>query len=226
MKTTIKLFAVLLTVISTAAFAAGSENVAEVEQATIRILPGSEMNVFRVRYVPTEKQSLRVKKYSVREKKQSVRVSIFDAKGQLVITERIQSENGFVKPYNLARRNPGIYTIQIKDRNTTIDKYVVVRHQPEDNNGHSQVTVKKVDGKNRFSVLVSNPYKRKISVKIFDRWDNMIFEESVSSAQRFSKVYNLKYMGYPSNPPSSWTRGGTFTFEISDDTGVLKSITL
>ena len=138
-----------------------------------------------------------------------------------MITERIQSENGFVKPYNLAGRNPGIYTIQIKDRNTTIDKYVVVRHQPEDNNGHSQVTVKKVDGKNRFSVLVSNPYKRKISVKIFDHWDNMIFEESVSSLQRFSKVYNLKVM---SNP--SWMKGGTFTFEISDDRGVLKSITL
>ena len=219
MKITIKLFAVLLTVISTAAFAAGSENVAEVEKATIRILPGSEMNVFRVRYVPTEKQSLR-------GKKQLVRVRIFDGNGQLVITERIQSENGFVKPYNLAGRNPGIYTFQIKDRNATIDTYVVVKHQPEDNNGHSQATVKKVDGKNRFSVLVSNPYKRKISVKIFDRWDNMIFEESVSSAQRFSKVYNLKYMGYPSNPPSSWTRGGTFTFEISDDRGVLKSITL
>jgi len=58
-----------------------------------------------------------------------------------------------------------------------------------------------------------------ISVKILGNWDNMIFEESVSSAQRFSKVYDLSRVR--GNP-----RGGTFTFEISDDRGVLKSIAL
>jgi len=45
MKITIKLFAVLLTVISTATFAAGSEKDPENEQAIIRILPGSEIYV-------------------------------------------------------------------------------------------------------------------------------------------------------------------------------------
>ena len=205
MKTTIKLFAVLLIVISTATFAAGSENVAENEQATVRILPGSEMNVFRVLYQPTEKQSQRVK----------VKVSIFDAKGQLVITDWIHNEKGFVKPYNLAGRNPGAYTFQIKDRNATIDKHVVVRLQPED----MMVRVKKVDGKNRFRVLVLNPDKRMISVKIFGNWDNLIFEESISSDQGFSKVYNLsKARGNP-----IW---GTFAFEISDDKRFLKRITL
>jgi len=53
-----------------------------------------------------------------------VKVSIYDATGNLLLTDHIQNQNGFARPYNFRELPVGEYTIEVADGSEKITQHV------------------------------------------------------------------------------------------------------
>jgi len=190
MTTKIKFLAVLLTVISTAAYAAGPEKVLEKKDGDgeIRILPGSENGIFKVHYVEAQSQW--------------VEVNIYNASGKKLVSDQIKSNEGFSKPYNFQGLNPGVYEFEIIDQNGKYQQKVIYKNLPE-----SPVAVQR-KGEDKFKLIVGAEMGNEITVRILLDDDRLLLEEKIDSKTGFSKVYDLS---------KAKSKSRKFTFEIKSE---------
>ena len=116
-----------------------------------------------------------------------VKVTISDADGNEVFAEKVNSYEGFIRPYNFSQLPKGDYKISLTDQTgehtkkvSTADKEWVAR----------VVKLKSRDDK----YLVSVPYQGmgEFAVQIFDRNDQLVFVEKPNPQEDFAMVFNLK----------------------------------
>ncbi|MGC4021392.1 MAG: hypothetical protein QM734_05350 [Cyclobacteriaceae bacterium] len=141
-------------------------------------------------------------------KTQDVKVSVLDETGSLIFNETIKNTDRFVRPYNFKDLAHGEYTIQIEDANgKTFEKINFTKRKIE-----KWVRVSKVNGAdNKFSIIVTSPKNDSITINIFDKENNLIHSETQMVSRAFAKVYQLKGVE-------------SFNIEISDATGIVKSV--
>lgn len=138
-----------------------------------------------------------------------VKMNIRNSSGETVFTETINGLNGFIRPVNFSGLEFGEYTIEIADaagKQTQTVNYqntaVVAKN----------VHVAKIGAEAKYLLAVANPGSEQINVKIFDGENNLVHNETVTVNGSLGLVYNLKEVA------------GTPTFQVSDNSGAVKTI--
>lgn len=120
-----------------------------------------------------------------------VKVTIFNAKGNVVFREVMQDTEHFMRPYNFSSLPYGDYTIELSDASGK--RYQKVTHKRvSDRIAHLTRLGK---GENKYMLAVPSRGKDVITVRIYDASDRMLLEEVQTIDGNFAKVYNLSAVG-------------------------------
>lgn len=193
MKTKSLLIAALVAMSATLAF--GKE---EPTNAGLAIVPVKGSQTFKIIYK--------------NENAGTTKVKIYNAEAKVIFTETFSNAGGFILPLNFAGLTAGEYTIELTDATGT--KTEKVNFQPAAKsklNAH----VAKLSGEGKFLLAIANTKNEVVQVKIYDTFDNVIYNETKELKGDFAQVYSLK----------SPVEVASYTFEISDSAGNVKSVT-
>ena len=125
------------------------------------------------------------------EQQSDVIVSIYDAKDQLVFTERFRKQTNFLRPYNFSGLNFGKYTIEVVDDKGTLLKqidYAKVKTTKMVN----VVKVSNSSNDSKYLFMVSGRGEELIRLKIYDINGHLLHNEARLIAGDDSQVYTLK----------------------------------
>lgn len=170
------MIAVLLTVLSTVAFATGDEKDKLNAKASVEVkMEGAQ--IFNLIYKG--------------ENSEKVDIRIYDESKRLVFSESIKKYDAFSRPYNLSNLPEGIYTVVVKDANGTINKSV------ENYTSRSSENVN--FGLIRFNEVAQDKYKLTIinngvanaEVKIYDKTGDLLYVKNEKLTGNFALLYNL-----------------------------------
>ncbi len=146
------------------------------------------------------------KLYYKADKSDDVMVSILDASGKIIISDKIKGTDGFVRPYNFSTRPEGEYTIEIKNsKGKHVEK---VKHQA--GKIEKAVHVLKLAGNGKYLLTVASKSADKINVNIYNGSNELIHTQERLVSNEFAEVINMKSIS-------------DFTIEISDSKGLVKS---
>ena len=138
-----------------------------------------------------------------------VQVKVYHAQNGIIYSEGFNNTNGFILPLNLSKVGYGEYTFEVSDASgKRIEKLVYERAKSTNN-----VRISKLDaGEGKFLVAVTSPKNETITVRIFDNFNNLLHNEVKTVNGGFAQVYTVKNLT------------GTCTFEVSDNTGLVKTV--
>lgn len=138
-----------------------------------------------------------------------VKLNIYDAKSSLVFSETIDNTEGFILPLNFKGLESGEYTLEVIDASgKRVEKLVYGLTEQRDN-----IRVAKLaETTDKFLVAVQNPANETVTVRIFDSANNLVHNEVKEVSGNFAQVYNVKNLK------------GSFTFEVSDASGNVKTV--
>jgi len=137
-----------------------------------------------------------------------VSVAIYDANNQLVFSETLRKTEGFARPYNFSGLAEGHYTIKVKD--LTGEQIEKVNYRA--GKVERLVNVLKLNDTDKYLLTIAGKGEERFSLKIYDAAGNLIHDERNSIYNSFGQVYDLSSVI------------GAVTFEVSDKTGVVKTI--
>ncbi len=135
----------------------------------------------------------------------AVKVTITNAAGEVVLMDQINTDGGFVRPYNFTSQPAGTYTLTVLDRNGKATLPLV--------HGAGQLrpiaAVKPVQDK-KFELTLVGSSADQVSVNIYDAAQNLVYTDHIDKQGSFSRVYDLTKV-HTSN----------FTFEVLGQGGLL-----
>jgi hypothetical protein len=188
------LFFAALVLVSAVASAAGKD---EPRRTGMAIVPVKGSEVFKVIYRS--------------ESAGKVKLNIYNSNAKLILTETFNGTDGFICPVNFAGLEAGEYTIELVDASGKKAEKVSLNTKKSSKHVH----VSKINneaGKYLLSVVDTSFAADEINVKIYDAKNNLIHSETKETRGDFAQVYKLK------------DASGSYTFEVSDKTGKLKTI--
>ncbi len=145
------------------------------------------------------------------EKQGKVVIRIYDDKNQLICMDRVQNENGFMRPYNFNQLSEGKYRFEITDAEGKVSKVADYSRKKKVIAKPLKVRLEPVKAsQHKFKLDVIGITDEAIFVKILDKSNRQLFGETIDLQTSFSRVYNLKRL---INPEVS--------FEISTEEKVL-----
>lgn len=145
-----------------------------------------------------------VKVYYRGEQNGKVTVTIYNEKGHAVFKESMSDIENFMRPYNFSQLPAGNYTIQVADeQGIRVEK---IAHGTERTGRVAHVTCLSKD-ENKFMFSVLNDGKNTLKIRIYDKYNNVLYREVASVTGNFARVYNLDQFN------------GEHTFEVSDMQG-------
>lgn len=117
----------------------------------------------------------------------SVRLSILDADGQEVFTEKVASQGGFVRPYNFSELPKGNYTLRVVDpTGEYIEK--ISWEEPQ-----WFAHVAKVKGKEKkYMVVIPHQFNQGVVINVYNHNQELVFSELKNPTDDFARIYNLK----------------------------------
>lgn len=166
--------AVLLTVISTVAFAFTS--------TTTKLSNTSKFQV-------VENTDSRYDLYYVSENIDNVVVRILDNNGKLINTDKLSNVRAFKRTYNLKGLPAGNYNIEVKNGEGKASQAIF--HNPATASSLHTI-VGQLPNANKFKIFVGPSQENdNVKVKILDDQGNVLNTETISAKEGFSKVYDL-----------------------------------
>lgn len=144
------------------------------------------------------------------ETQSDVRISIFDAKNQLIFSERVRNTNGFARPYNFEELAKGEYTIAIEDASGRKIERISTGAGATAN---KLVNVTKMSSEeSKYLLTVGGKGEEALTLNIYDGSNALIHSESKSIKGDFAQLYNLsKVKGQP-------------TFEVQHQDGTVQTL--
>ena len=168
----------------------------EPRNAGLAVVPVKGSEVFRVIYKG--------------ESASRVKLNVYNSSSQVIFSETVNSTGGFIRPLNFSGLQFGEYTIELTDASGK--KSEKVTYQPE--KSKSQVHVSKLaDANGRYILSVAQHNGEPITVRIYDEENHLLFSDTRTDASDFAKLYSLKNVD------------GSVTFEVSNSTGHIKTVT-
>ena len=178
---------------STLVFANGPDETKN-SSASVAVMNPSGSSLFKVFYKSS--------------KTGDVRVSILNASGKEVLTEKIKRMDGFVRPYNFQGLAEGEYTIQVENE----DGKLVEKVNYASGRVERLINVIKMNGdEGKYLLTVATKKASDYTINIYDEAGNLAYNEKRAVNGEFAQVYNLKQLK-------------TFTIEVTDSDGIAKSI--
>src|SRR3990170_1372206 len=143
------------------------------------------------------------------ENTNKVKLNIYNLNSKLIFSEVINESNGFILPLNFKGLAFGEYTLEVID--ALGKKIERISYQPSPVSNNIRIA-KLSSNEDKFLVSVVNPGTKKITVKIFDTYNNLVHNEIMNVEGNFAQVYSVKNLG------------GACKFEVSDTTGNVKTV--
>jgi len=138
-----------------------------------------------------------------------VKVKLYNAKSEVIFTQVISNTGGFILPLNFGQLGAGEYKVELIDaEGKRSEKIVYQQVKSVDNIRVSRI----VNAEAKFLVSVMSAKNEKVTVRIFDNYNNLLHNEVKSVNGDFAQVYTVKNLS------------GACTFEISDDAGRIKTV--
>jgi len=178
MKKLIMTVAMFVTVMS-AALASGNGS----KSIRVHVVPFSDQ-VYKIIYIA---QEINV-----------VKIRIRNEEGQVIRTDRVKNNGGFILPYNMSSLEDGKYVVEITDKLGTISENVEIKKD-------SKLAVTALDDK-RYEVTVASPNTTELELTIFDGSGTLVHQENHNNLKRFSRIYDL-----------SKFESDTFVFELNGE---------
>jgi hypothetical protein len=188
------LFFAALILMSAVVSAAGKD---EPRKTGMAIVPVKGSEVFKVIYKG--------------ESAGKVKLNIYNSNAKLILTETFIGVDGFICPLNFAGLDAGEYTVELVDN--TGKKSEKVSFNTKKSGKHVHVSkLNSEAGKYLLSVVNTSSSSDEINVKIYDSKNNLVHSETKQVKGDFAQVYKLK------------DAAGSYTFEVSDNVGQIKTI--
>lgn len=138
-----------------------------------------------------------------------VKLILYSANSEIVYSGSFNSTGGFILPLNFSKLSFGEYKLELIDGNGKSTEKIV--YQPAKSVDNIRIA-KLASEQGKFIVSVSNPKNEKVTVRIFDSYHNLLHDEVKSVKGDFAQVYIVKNLT------------GACTFEVSDNTGTVKTV--
>jgi hypothetical protein len=139
-----------------------------------------------------------------------VKLTVFDAKANVILAETFNGVDGFIVPLNFTGLAYGEYSIEVADSFGKKTEKVVYAAQKEVKYVHIS-KIRNQEGKFLLSVI-NTAGAGSVSVKIFDERNTLIHSETKQVNGEFAQVYKLE------------NAAASYTFEVSDSSGSLKTV--
>ncbi len=152
----------------------------------------------------------------------STKVNVYNADSKVIFSKVVSNTGGFILPLNFNGLEYGEYTIELTDATGTKTEKVVFQTAVKSSlSGNAKpsatsslnVHIAKLSGEGKFLVAVANTSNEVVTIKIYDNANNLVYNETKALSGDFAQVFALKNIS------------SSFTFEVSDKTGNLKSVT-
>jgi len=140
----------------------------------------------RVEVVATAQSAVYKLNYSS-EAVGTVKVSIYDAQGDLMYTDLIRSVKAFQKMYDFSGLESGNYKIEVAGAEGKIEQTIQVAAERES----LIASVSTLDTKGKYELQVRNKVMKPVIVTIYDSSDNLIYEDQIDVDHSFSRVYDF-----------------------------------
>ncbi|HPM30418.1 MAG TPA: hypothetical protein PLJ60_08770 [Chryseolinea sp.] len=137
------------------------------------------------------------------------KVNIYNAEAKVIFSKVVSNAGGFILPLNFNGLNAGEYTIELIDGTGT--KVEKVNFQPSAKSSLN-VHVSKMSEEGKFLLAIANSKDEEVTVTIYDNFENVLHTETKKLDGDFAQVYALK------------GKASSYTFEISDKSGKIKSV--
>ena len=192
MKTKSILIALLVTVMSSALFANDREKLSDAK-AIIR--SSGKSSVYQLVYLS--------------EVPGTVSVSILDAKGKTIMTDRVKNvEEGFMRPYNFSALAEGNYVIEVQDSKGKVK--VPFIHKVNKAVQPMQLKVKALPTDKKYQLIMVGSQADVLQVNILDGDRTLVYTDYIDANNSFSKVYDLTKV-----------KASNFTFEIRNSNEII-----
>lgn len=175
-KTTIA--AAFLMAISTLTFAGNDKDKAKGE-STATIINSTKENVYKLHYNSATPGT--------------VAVNILDASGKVILIDYIKNKEGFVRPYNFQGLSEGNYFIEVNDHAGKVK--IPLTHKSEQISNFIKADVKALSSDRKFELLMLGNLSKGVVVTIYNKFDKIIYSESITETSGIRKVYNLSKVG-------------------------------
>jgi|SRR6266850_462785 len=116
-----------------------------------------------------------------------VKVTISDADGNEVFAERVESNAGFIRPYNFSLLPKGDYKISVTDKAGEFSEKISTRDKEWIAN---VARLNTADEK----YIVAVPYQGpgEVDIRVYDQNEQLVYSERQVMQGDFAKIYNLK----------------------------------
>ena len=117
----------------------------------------------------------------------TVKVNIYDSKGELMYTDLIKSVKAFQKMYDFSQLGSGNYKIEVAGAEGKIEQTIQIAAVKES----LIASVATLDTKGKYELHVQNKVMKPVIVSIYDTSDNLIYEDRIDVDHNFSRVYDF-----------------------------------
>jgi len=167
--------------------------------AAISVIPAKNVGVFKVVYTASEAGK--------------VKLTVFNASGELMHTENFKHNGGFILPVNLSQLKDGEYSIVIEDQfGKQIEK--VNLNRMELNHAKSAQVVKAADANAKYLLMIPKQETTCYTLKIFNDKHELLHNSKLDLDGDYAGMYDL-----------SKSHSSSYTFVLSDKNGLITSIT-
>src|SRR5690606_15959427 len=142
------------------------------------------------------------------EAPKKLRLNIYDADAKRLYTETVSGRDGFIRPVNFSGLQYGEYTIEVVDGDSKQTEKI--NYQPITSSPKTIHITNYPRGEQKYTVSVSDAGEEAITVKIYDKSNNLIHTEKRDVKGSFAQVYVVK-------------TPGAVTFEVVDEGGNVKT---
>jgi len=137
-----------------------------------------------------------------------VTVTIYNQSGKLLLSEKMKKTDGFIRPYNFERLDEGNYTIEVEnDEGRHIEKVHYSAGKID-----KLINIVKLADEGKYLLTVASKGADNVTINIYNTSDELIYSQERFVEKEFAEVINLK-------------NRKTFTIEVTDSNGVLKTLT-
>lgn len=118
----------------------------------------------------------------------TVKVTIYNEKGEKVFTESMKNTENFMRPYNFSSLPEGNYTIELRDEQGISVKEVSYTRPAPKRVAHL-TRLGREEGK--YMLAVRNSGRESLTIRIYGAGNQLLHKETEVVAGDFAKVYNL-----------------------------------
>jgi hypothetical protein len=120
----------------------------------------------------------------------SVKVTIYNEKGESVYSETLRHVSNFVRPYNFASLRKGSYSMEIIDENGK--KTETLNYADVSSKDGKLIFLKTLPGApHRYILSMNNKKTDVLSVNIFSKNNELLYSTTERTSGDFSKIYTL-----------------------------------